>query len=618
MKKRYGPEQIVAKLRQADVKLGKGLKVSEVCKQLGITVQTYYRWRQKYGGMALPAGGPWASLRDDQSFQFVVIGDTHHASEAIRGQFQEINCLGPDLVIHLGDLTVDGRPEEWDAWDRMANELAVPLVMIPGNHDIYDPASRQCYEGRYGKTFFSFNHKGVHFIALDSETLGEDGRPIGRIDQAQLDWLRRDLENSNGAPARFVFVHRPFWLEHGWPREVRQHWMQEAHPLLAEYGVNAVFAGHIHRFVKIPPIDGVHYYVTFSADSKLLGHDAAFGNFHHASLVTVCGGAWKVAVLRPGLVAPDTVVQLAHPHSCKILDSIKASMVDLGAGTHGAPFEVQVDNPSDETLHIAAQAIQSDFSRWRLTPEIQTVTAAPRQVAPIAFWAVLTDPDRPYPNPRIRIMIDGLERARLHTMVTVPVGAARRARCRKTVSPPRPDGRLDDPVWMDCQMLGPLFTSDGAQRARFATEARLAYDENNLYLALRCEEPELSGLVAQVKDKGGEVWKDDSIEIIFAQELERWCQLIFNAHAVMFHTSSHAEVDPIDGCVARAGREIDAWTLQISIPWRTIGLKAVQAGTEIGLQIVRNRAQTPAVCSQWAPTLGKNCRPACFGRLCLE
>ncbi len=52
MKKRHGAEQIVAKLRQADVELGKGLKVPEVCKHLGISEQTYYRWRQKYGGMA--------------------------------------------------------------------------------------------------------------------------------------------------------------------------------------------------------------------------------------------------------------------------------------------------------------------------------------------------------------------------------------------------------------------------------------------------------------------------------------------------------------------------------------------------------------------------------------
>jgi len=52
MKKRHSAEQIVAKLRQADVALGRGLKVPAVCKQLGISEQTYYRWRQKYGGMA--------------------------------------------------------------------------------------------------------------------------------------------------------------------------------------------------------------------------------------------------------------------------------------------------------------------------------------------------------------------------------------------------------------------------------------------------------------------------------------------------------------------------------------------------------------------------------------
>ena len=52
MKKQHGVEQIVSKLRQADVGLGKGLKVPEICRELGVSEQTYYRWRQKYGGMA--------------------------------------------------------------------------------------------------------------------------------------------------------------------------------------------------------------------------------------------------------------------------------------------------------------------------------------------------------------------------------------------------------------------------------------------------------------------------------------------------------------------------------------------------------------------------------------
>ena len=49
--KRHTVDQIVAKLRRADVLLGKGEKVPEVCKQLEVSEQTYYRWRQKYGGM---------------------------------------------------------------------------------------------------------------------------------------------------------------------------------------------------------------------------------------------------------------------------------------------------------------------------------------------------------------------------------------------------------------------------------------------------------------------------------------------------------------------------------------------------------------------------------------
>ena len=50
--KRFTPEQIVSKLRQADVELGKGLTVPEVCRKIEVSQQTYYRWRQKYGGMS--------------------------------------------------------------------------------------------------------------------------------------------------------------------------------------------------------------------------------------------------------------------------------------------------------------------------------------------------------------------------------------------------------------------------------------------------------------------------------------------------------------------------------------------------------------------------------------
>ncbi len=50
--KKYRPEQILEKLRQADVGLGTGLSVKEVCRKIEVSQQSYYRWRQKYGGMS--------------------------------------------------------------------------------------------------------------------------------------------------------------------------------------------------------------------------------------------------------------------------------------------------------------------------------------------------------------------------------------------------------------------------------------------------------------------------------------------------------------------------------------------------------------------------------------
>ena len=52
-RKRYSTEQIVTKLRQAKVELGRGLRTPQVCKKLGVSEQTYYRWRKEYDGLRL-------------------------------------------------------------------------------------------------------------------------------------------------------------------------------------------------------------------------------------------------------------------------------------------------------------------------------------------------------------------------------------------------------------------------------------------------------------------------------------------------------------------------------------------------------------------------------------
>ena len=52
-RKRYNTEEIIHRLREADVLFGQGETVGQVCKQLGVVEQTYYRWRKAYGGMKI-------------------------------------------------------------------------------------------------------------------------------------------------------------------------------------------------------------------------------------------------------------------------------------------------------------------------------------------------------------------------------------------------------------------------------------------------------------------------------------------------------------------------------------------------------------------------------------
>ena len=88
---RHSVEQIIAKLRRADVELGKGRKVPEVCKILEITEQTYYRWRQKYGGMAPTMAKEMKALQQENARLKKVVAnqalDMEILKEAASGNF---------------------------------------------------------------------------------------------------------------------------------------------------------------------------------------------------------------------------------------------------------------------------------------------------------------------------------------------------------------------------------------------------------------------------------------------------------------------------------------------------------------------------------------------------
>ena len=64
-KKRHTPEQIIGKLREAEVALSQGKTVPQACKQIGVTDQTYYRWRREYGGIRLDQAKRFKALEKE-------------------------------------------------------------------------------------------------------------------------------------------------------------------------------------------------------------------------------------------------------------------------------------------------------------------------------------------------------------------------------------------------------------------------------------------------------------------------------------------------------------------------------------------------------------------------
>jgi putative transposase len=89
--KRYRPEEIIAKLREAEVLLGQGRKVPEVVKAIGISEVSYYRWRKEYGGLSVSQAGRLKELERENAHLRRAVSDLTLdkliLQEAARGNF---------------------------------------------------------------------------------------------------------------------------------------------------------------------------------------------------------------------------------------------------------------------------------------------------------------------------------------------------------------------------------------------------------------------------------------------------------------------------------------------------------------------------------------------------
>ena len=190
-------------------------------------------------------------------FYFVQLSDVHwgfsgpanpDALNTLKKAIASVNALEvkPDFIVFTGDLThTTDDPKERRLRMAQFKEIAATLEVktvrfLAGEHDASLDAGT-AFKEFFGPTNYSFEHKGVHFIAIDNVS-----DPGARIGDAQLEWLKNDLAQQAKDARIVVFTHRPlFDLAPKWDWATRDG--DKAVALLMPYTNVTVFYGHIHQ-----------------------------------------------------------------------------------------------------------------------------------------------------------------------------------------------------------------------------------------------------------------------------------------------------------------------------------------------------------------------------------
>jgi 3',5'-cyclic AMP phosphodiesterase CpdA len=210
---------------------------------------------------ALPGCATTARTADSAAagdFYFVQLSDTHWGFNGpvvnpdARGTLPKavaaVNALpeAPDFIVFTGDLThtTDDpveRRKRLAEFRQVVSQLKNPNVrFMPGEHDA-SLDNGAAWKEFFGETHYTFDHKGVHFIVIDNVS-----DPAARIGEAQLAWLKADLDKHPKDAPIVVFTHRPlFDLAPQWDWATRDG--QQAVDLLMPFKNVSVFYGHIHQ-----------------------------------------------------------------------------------------------------------------------------------------------------------------------------------------------------------------------------------------------------------------------------------------------------------------------------------------------------------------------------------
>jgi hypothetical protein len=258
---------------------------------------------------------------------FVQISDTHigfnkeanpDVGATLSRSIDLLNALPhqPALAIHTGDITHLSKPAEFDTAQQLFTRLRVSeLHTVPGEHDTSDPTVSE-YFARFGqpsanKGYYSFDHAGVHFVALTNVLQFKPGG-LGTLGAEQLAWVTADLGSRSASTPVVVFAHMPLWTVYepwGWGTGDAPQLIE----LLRRFGSVTVLNGHIHQIVQ--KVEGA---ITF--------HTARSTAYPQPPAGVGSGpGPLKVpAEQLPTMLGVTSVSVVQHPHSLRLQDSALA------------------------------------------------------------------------------------------------------------------------------------------------------------------------------------------------------------------------------------------------------------------------------------------------------
>lgn len=215
-------------------------------------------WLSGLAGCAATYGqAPQARQSSQDDFYFVQLSDSHwgfegppnpDAAHTLAKAVTAVNALAvpPDFIVFTGDLThttddPGERRRRMAGFRDIVSALKVKQVhFMPGEHDASLDGGA-AFRELFGETRYAFDHKGVHFIAIDNVS-----DPGARIGDEQLAWMQNDLDQRPKDSPIVVLTHRPlFDLEPKWDWATRDG--AKAIDILMRYPRVTVFYGHIHQ-----------------------------------------------------------------------------------------------------------------------------------------------------------------------------------------------------------------------------------------------------------------------------------------------------------------------------------------------------------------------------------